>query len=567
MVLDNCEHLRDAAADLAAGLLAAAPDLSILATGREPLGVAGEVTYLVPPLGLAEDPADLVAARQSDAVTLFLGRALASRPTLSQDDAGLAAAARICAALDGLPLAMELAAARASALSLPEIDARLHDRFRFLVSRRRVAAARHRTLREAMDWSFDLLSPDERRLLAQVSVFAGGFDLRAVAGVCFVGDESTALDLIARLVDVSLVVARELADGMRYELLETVRQYAAEQLGAMGERETVQAAHARYFLALVESAFLAADDPGRGPQTPRLVEPEEANVRAALEWAHDQDVETGLRMAVGLENFWVTRDPSEADRWLGALLARSSSLDVVLRARAERDYGSMAHVLGDFDLAEERYIRSLALFEAAGHERGVAELTFRRGLIARRRRDHAKARRDGDESLAVFQRLGDRVGEVQVLTHLALLEFAEGNLAGGLETLERSVAMTDAIGWPWWQVQNHGVAARWLLEAGRIDEGERHALECLRTSVSIGDRTDIVRGLTLVAWAAAEHGNLETARTLWAAADAESAGIPIASWGAGWAAVVPRIVSSDDAVTPLSLGEAVAFALGESDPA
>ena len=167
-----------------------------------------------------------------------------------------------------------------------------------------------------MDWSFDLLAHDERRLLAQASVFAGGFDLRAIAGVCLGGDESKALDLVTRLVDVSLLVAREQPDGMRYELLETVRQYAAERLAATNDADAVRAAHARYSLSLIESANLSPDDPGRGPQLPRLIEPEEGNVRAALEWAFANDVELGLRVAVGLEQFWVTRDPSEADRWL-----------------------------------------------------------------------------------------------------------------------------------------------------------------------------------------------------------------------------------------------------------
>ncbi|HET9346075.1 MAG TPA: BTAD domain-containing putative transcriptional regulator [Candidatus Limnocylindrales bacterium] len=567
LVLDNCEHLRDGAAELAAGLLAAAPDLRILATGREPLGIEGEVTYLVPPLGLPADPSDPDAARSSDAVALFLGRARASRPTLAQDDASLVAAARICAALDGLPLAMELAAARAKALSLGEIDTRLHDRFRFLVSSRRLAAARHRTLREAMDWSYDLLADDERRVLAQLSVFAGGFDLRAVAGVCFGGHESTALDLVTRLVDVSLVVAREGPAGMRYELLETVRQYGAERLQALGDEEATRAAHARYYLDLIESANLSPDDAGRGPQTPRLIEPEEANVRAALEWALAHDSELGLRMALGLEQFWVTRDPSEADRWLGALIDRADSADPVLLARAIRDYGSMAHVLGDFDRAEERYLRSRELFAAAAHERGVAEMTFRLGIVARRRGDLAKARRDGDESLAVFQRLGDRVGEVQVLSHLALLEFAEGNLDRGFEVLDGSIAMVDAIGWTWWQVQNLGIAARWHLEAGRVAEGESHARECLRLAVAIGDRTDVVRGLTQLAWAAAERGDLERAGVLWAAAEAEAASVPIAAWGAGWAALAPTVVEAAGPATPLGLGEAVAFALSEPDPA
>jgi len=334
----------------------------------------------------------------------------------------------------------------------------------------------------------------------------------------------------------------------------------------LGDAETTWAAHASYYLALIDSANLSPDDAGRGPQTPRLIEPEEANVRAALVWAHAHDVELGLRIAVGLENFWVTRDPSEADRWLGALLDRADSTDLVIRARALRDHGSMAHVLGDFDRAEERYFGSQELFEAAGHERGVAELTFRLGIIARRRRDFVKARQDGDDSLAVFRRLGDRVGEVQVLSHLALLEFAQGNLERGLDVLDQSLVMTDAVGWPWWQVQNHGIGARWLLEAGRIDEAERHAHECLRMAAMIRDRSDIVRGITLLAWAAAERGDLQRAGKLWAAADAEAAGVPIASWGAGWAALAPTVTDAVGPASPLGLAEAVRFALSEADP-
>jgi predicted ATPase/DNA-binding SARP family transcriptional activator len=566
VVLDNCEHLRDAAAELAAGLLTAAPNLRILSTGREPLGVPGELTYPVPPLSLPADPSDADAARRSEAVDLFLGRALAARPTLVLDDTSLVVAGRICAALDGLPLAMELAAARTKALSLGEIDARLHDRFRFLVSWRRLAAARHRTLREAMDWSYDLLSEDERHLFAQLSVFAGGFTLVAVTRICLDGDEARALDLIARLVDVSLVVAREQPGGMRYGLLETVRQYAAEQLEAMGDAAPRRAGHARYYLALIESANLATDDPSGRPQTPRLIEPEEANVRAALEWAYEHDIDFGLRMAIALENFWVTRDPSEADRWLGELLERAASVDLVTRARASRDYGSYAHVLGDFAGAEERYVRSRELFEAAGHERGVAELTFRLGITARQRRDFDQARRDGDASLAVFQRLGDRVGQVQVLSHLAALEFAEGNLDRGFDTLERSIVLTDEADWPWWQVQNHGIAARWLLEAGRVDEAERHARDGLRVAVTLGDRSDMVRGLILLAWVAASRGDFQRAGVLRAAADAEAAGLPIASWGAGWAALAPVVTDAVGPASPLGLAEAVRFALSEADP-
>ena len=561
VVLDNCEHLREAVADLVAALLGAVPNLHILATSRVSLGIPGEVDYPVQPLGLPADPTDIEAVRSSDAVALFLSRASAARPALRSDDASVLIAARICLALDGLPLAMELAAARARALSLPDIASRLHDRFRFLVSWRRVAAARHRTLREAMDWSYDLLSGDEQDLLARLSVFAGSFTLDAVQSVCVRGDDAAALDLVERLVDASLVVTREASGTMRYALLETVRQYAAERLEATGASATTRRAHARYYLRVVKSANLSPDDPVRGRQEPRRIEPEEANVRAAMVWALENDVALGLRLAIALENFWVTRDPSEADRWLGALLARADSTHPVLRARAIRDHGSMAHVLGDFDEAAARYLKSKELFEAAGDARGSAELTFRLGIIARRRGDFVTARKAADDSLAGFRALADKVGEVQVLTHLALVEHEEGNVQRGFDVIEQALAMSREIGWPWWEIQVLGIAAQWLLEAGRVEEGERHARDALVLAAEPGYRTDEVRGLVLLAWAAAERGELQRAGVLWAAAEAETAALPIAIWGAGWATFAPRMHDAPRPSSPLTLDDAVRYAL------
>ena len=561
VVLDNCEHLRDAVAELATALLEAAPNLHILATSRASLGVPGELEYAVQPLGLPQDPDDIDAVRSSEAVTLFLSRATAARPTVASDEASLLEAARICLALDGLPLAMELAAARARALSLPDIASRLHDRFRFLVSWRRVAAARHRTLREAMDWSHDLLSQDEQDLLARLSVFAGGFTLDAVNRVCVRGEEAVALGLVERLVEASLVVAREQSGQMRYGLLETVRQYAAERLAATGEAGTTRRAHARYYLRVVTSANLSPEDPGRGPQEPRLIEAEEANVRAAMAWALDHDVALGLRLAIALENFWVTRDPAELDHWLGALLARADSVGPLLRARAIRDHGSTAHVLGDFDEAATRYLKSKELFEAAADPRGVAEMTFRLGLIARRRGDFAKARQDADDSLAGFRDLGDRVGEVQVLSHLALVEFEEGNIQRGFEVIERALAMSREVNWPWWEIQVLGIASQWRIRTGSVEEGERYAREALALAAEPGYRSDQVRGLVLLAWAAAERADPMRAGILWAAAEAEIADVPIATWGAGWAIIAPRLNDLPRPSTPLGLADAVRYAL------
>lgn len=244
LVLDNCEHVRGPCGELVHALLAACPRIRVLATSREPLGVPGEIDYHVPPLALPRADAPVDELRSCDAVRLFLARAHESRPRLADDGEVLSIAGRICRDLDGLPLAIELAAARAKALSLEEIASRLADRLRFLVSWRRLATARHRTLREAMDWSYELLSEEERIVLARLSVFADGFTLSAVAGVCVDGDDARAVDLVARLVDASLVVTDERDGEMRYRLLDTVRQYAAERLAASGEAVVVQGRHA-----------------------------------------------------------------------------------------------------------------------------------------------------------------------------------------------------------------------------------------------------------------------------------------------------------------------------------
>ena len=259
LILDNCEHVRDATAAMTQRLLQDGPDVRVLATSREILGVAGEAAYTVTPLEAPGEDATPAEIRGAEAVQLLLAR-IARAPGDLGDD-GLRTAARICRDLDGLPLAIELAAARTTALTLDEIAARLADRFRFLVSWRRLAPARHQTLREAMDWSFDLLAPPEQRLLAALSVFPGPFTLGGVAEVCLDGDDDTALHLIERLVHASLVVATEADGQMRYGLLATVRQYAAERLdpeAAVPLRERL-ARHVGYRLGRAEALLLAGE--------------------------------------------------------------------------------------------------------------------------------------------------------------------------------------------------------------------------------------------------------------------------------------------------------------------
>lgn len=253
LVLDNCEHVRATVAELATRLLATAPGLRILATSRVSLGVQGEADAPVFALRLPVDPDDPESVAESEAASLFLARARAAHPALGSDPASLAMIGRICADLEGVPLAMELAAARTKVLSLTDIAARLEDRFGFLVSSHPLVPTRHRTLRRAMDWSYELLGEDEQALLARLSVFAGGFTLEAIAGVCLRGDEGRALALIEGLVDASLVVRTHDEEETRYRFLETVREYAAERLEAMGESEATRSRHAEHFDALARA--------------------------------------------------------------------------------------------------------------------------------------------------------------------------------------------------------------------------------------------------------------------------------------------------------------------------
>jgi predicted ATPase/class 3 adenylate cyclase/DNA-binding CsgD family transcriptional regulator len=329
VVLDNCEHLLDASAELVVAMLGAAPGLTLLATSREAIGVAGELGWRVPSLSLADE-----------SIELFADRARHARPDFTVTDDNVATMAEICARLDGLPLAIELAAARVRALSLTEIVESLHDRFRLLTGGSRTAVRRQQTLRASVDWSHALLTEPERVLFRRLAVFMGGFDLVAAQSICGGGDVERyqVLDQLALLVDKSLVVTDETGGRTRYRLLETIRQYALEKLGESGEADSVRTRHRDHYTAV--AAFL--DTPARDDYE-QLVEKAEIeidNLRAAFGWSRENsDIELALTLASSLQPLWEARGRLlEGLVWFDAALAdlgaHHAGVAPAVRARA-----------------------------------------------------------------------------------------------------------------------------------------------------------------------------------------------------------------------------------------
>src|SRR4051812_6687192 len=343
LVLDNCEHLADACALLAERLLEFCPDVRLLATSREPLAARGEVQYAIDPLPVPPEAADAAALTGSAAAELFLDRARAARPDFAlRDRTDAAAVADICRSLDGMPLALELAAARVGALPVGELAARMGDRFTLLTTGPRTAETRQRTLRATVDWSYQLLPDAERVLLRRLSVFRGSWTLQAMQAVAAAAplDPPGAVDLLGRLVDRSLVVldrARGDRDpGPRYHLLETIRQYAAERLAEAGESDAVARAHAGYLAALAERAETELRGNGQARWLPRLAA-ERDDIDAALAWctAHAaEEPDAGLRLVAPLGWYWYFATHPDGGRRVAAMLAAAPGGSPEARARA-----------------------------------------------------------------------------------------------------------------------------------------------------------------------------------------------------------------------------------------
>jgi predicted ATPase len=536
LLVDNLEQVIGAAPELAA-LVEACPHLRLLVTSRELLRVRGEVEYEVLPL---VDP---------DAVELFSARA-GLAPT--------AAVEELCDRLDNMPLALELAAARTKALSPEQILERLGERLD-LFKGGRDADPRQATLRATIEWSHDLLDPDEQTLFARLSVFPG-CTLEAAAAAC-----DADLDTLQSLVEKSLV--RHTFE--RFWMLETIREFATERLEASGEAEEIRRRHAEHFLRVAESTCLATERVGSGPMRYDLALAEQDNMRAALDWALEHDQELGLRIAIELEQFWVSKDPFEGMRRLGALLDAAGELSSEVRAGALRVFGGTSTVSGHAEQGNDAHGQSLELYERLGDEHGIVALRHRLAVSSFIAGDRDGARSMVEENLARARALGSAYLETEATSMLGNIEFASGNLERATELFEHHLVLSRQIGFTWFESIALVNLTEIALQRDRLDEADAHGREALRLAATMQDRLLTATMLALLALVDRQRGGVERAGRLWGAVEAEGE-----RGSFGWqqgdidgygaqilAELTPELEEAIAAGRRLALDEAVEYAL------
>jgi non-specific serine/threonine protein kinase len=494
LILDNCEHLVGACADLAETLLRACPDLRILVTSRQALRISGEATLTVHPLSVPEPdvactPASLA---QYESASLLIERATAVLPDFTVTEANCATITALCQALEGMPLAIELAVARLRVLSLSQILERLRDRYRLLTAGARNAPARQQTLRALIDWSWDLCSPQERVLWSRLSVFSGGLELDAAEHVC--ADETlpadAILDLIASLVDKSIICRAGCGPRVRYKMLEVIREYGVARLAEAGEQQAVARRHCDWFaeLAAYNDAHWASPD--QAALILRLFH-EQANLRVALEFAVTEGPpETALRFAANLQNHWFVRGfLSEGRHWLDRALALPPPRHWT-RVMALRVSSWIACVQGDRDRADALLADARELAETLPPSLELAFIPLVEGNTAMFGGDHARAIPLIEKALARFREMGSRNGEMWTLAVLGLARGLAGDKpAEGYPDLLACRDLAAATGEVWWRsfalwalsvlrwragdTAGAAAAAKESLEVGRLVEGEQ----------------------------------------------------------------------------------------------
>ncbi len=567
ILLDNCEHVIEAAARLCEQLIRYCPRIRFLATSREPLGIEGERVYRVPSMSLP--PKDAISASDlsgSDSVRLFVERARAHEPGFALDDAAAPVVATICRRLDGIPLALELAAARLSSMSLRHVSDRLDQRFRLLTGGNRTALPRQQTLQATVDWSFDLLSQAERETMRRLSVFAGGFELEAAEAICAAGgiDAVDVLDLLGSLVDKSLVLAERTAESVRYRLLETVRQYAAQELFksvAADELMAIRDRHAEYYLRLAEEAGPALTGRSQGYWL-RQLDAEWENLRAAFaQLAGQERTSDVLRLGTSLQRFAVSRALPDVLSYLRAAVDAGDSGVTVLAARAQLTTCRLLGILRQADPADRAAARGYAerglamaeimnepalqaralgllselvfvdgdldrVRELAQRAIDIARMTGDRQLLGEMLRCLAAAepsaeqnRRLRAEALDCFRQSGDELLAADELHQLYVLDFAEGGVEEARLHLGAAIAAAEGLGDEMYLYRFRQDLVILLLLEDRHGDALPLVRRCLQVARRSGIRLDVCEVLFGAACCAAWQGDLQKAAQLHGAAD------------------------------------------------
>ena len=533
VILDNCEHLIAACASVATAILRAGPQVRILATSREALRISGETVWRIPSLSLPD--ADRVTTAEDlvlyEAVRLFADRALAAVPDFTITTKNASAVAQVCQRLDGIPLAIELAAARMKVLAVEQIATRLDDRFRLLVGDGRMVLPQHQTLRAAIDWSYNLLPETEQVLLRRLAVFAGGWTLEAAESVC-AGESVEAasiLDLLTSLVDKSLVLAETKRGEARYRLLETVRQYGSDRLQDATEVTDLRRRHFDWYLGLAERTEPELGGPHEEAWGERLEE-EHPNLRSALEWGMSQEVngERVLRLAGALGYFWNRHaHVSEGRAWLDRALLRSGGAAASVRAKALGYAGVLARLQGDYSRAAALGRESLDLRLKLEDKRGIAYALFQLGSTADYRGDAAEAKRFFTESLAHFQEVGDKLGISWVLNNLGEVARAAGDYDAARAFYERSLTISRDVGSPSGIAIALGNLGAVSLHHGKHTEAAMLAREALVQQRKLGHKRNISATLGVLVGVGMAEGKPQRAARLLGAAEAlrDTAGV------------------------------------------
>jgi predicted ATPase/DNA-binding CsgD family transcriptional regulator len=518
LVLDNCEHLLDECARLAAGLLASCRDLSVLATSREPLGVSGECIFRVPLLSLpdSEEPSDPIKLAHFEAVQLFMDRARLANQNFLLTEKTAEDVAQVCIRLDGIPLALELAAASLRVLSISQLASHLDQRFRLLTSGNRTALPRHQTLQALLDWSYDLLDARQQIVFRHLAIFPADWTLDAAEAVCRHsspgGGDSQAAEgvqsILFQLVDKSLVQL-EHATG-RYGMLETIRLYAFEKLEAEDEQQSTAHRHFAWYLNYTEQGSVQFGGPEQAQWFQQL-EREQANVRTALSWAIQHGrAEEAVRLALALSSFWQAHAyQREARRWLEQVLELQlrSPLSLSLRARVLNALGSLAQTMNDFEQASLYYNQALSIWRDQGESAGIAEALLGLGWRHFQATELDVARRYAQESLLLARRANERAIVAAALTLYAQASVELGQLDGLVSALEESLSIWRDLG----VLPEVALAlitlARVEQRLGNRDRARPLILEALRLQIDLGNYAGLIGCLVVMAYFALDSGS------------------------------------------------------------